>query len=32
MDQYSFSGVYKLNCPDFNKAYISQIGKISPLD
>jgi hypothetical protein len=26
-DKFSLSGVYKLNCPDCNKAYVGQIGR-----
>jgi len=27
MDKYTHSGVYKLTCPDCNKAYVGQTGK-----
>jgi hypothetical protein len=31
-DQHSSSGIYKLICPDCNKAYIGQTGETSPYD
>ena len=27
MDKYTQSGVYRLTCPDCNKAYVGQIGR-----